>query len=461
MSTHVLLISHAYPPDSSAGTERYTARLARGLQARGWRVTVLTGRLRPGRAQYTVERSEIDGVDVLGVVQNWPYRDLPEATDDPALDRVFARLLDELAPDLVAIQTLHGLSWGFVDVAAEAGIPVVLHLHDGGIVCPAGGQRRHPDGSLCMPVEPARCGACFDTFRHREGPLERWSRAAAARLPGAVPPDTLHRAFTALPGPARAAMKRANERGAQWLGRLRSREPAVGVDPRIAERRARMQEVLGRCALAVSPSRFLAQSLEADGVPLPPWQVVPTGVDGTASPPPPAPPLRVLFLGTFVEHKGPQILADALAGLSEDEAAGIVARAVGPAPFPAWRDALQDRSRGRLRIEGPVPAAEVPALLAAHHVLVVPSLWAENAPLVVLEARAAGRIVVASDLGGLVELVEDPSLRFPAGDADALAAILRGLPERRAGLTVAPPRSIDAWAAAMIAVWTPLLRSDP
>ena len=464
---HALLIAHAYPPDSNAGVEQYTARLAAALGGCGWRATVLTARVRPGAPQNSVLREHIDGVPVLGLVQNWPYRDLPEAADDPALDRALARLVEDLRPDVIAIQTLFGLSLGFVDVAADLGVPVVLHLHDGWFVCPSGGQRRHPDGSLCLPVDPSRCGACYDRFRHREGPLERWGRQAAARMPDMLPPDALHRAFAALPSPARGALKQANERGARLLGQLRRPAEAVGVDPRIAARARRVDAVLARCALAVSPSQFQADSLTAEGLPLPDLRVVPTGVAGTRRALPPGETLRVLFLGTFVEHKGPQVLADALASLPGSVAGRIEALAVGPAPFPAWRAEVEERGAGRLRIGESVGPDAVPDLFAAHHVVVIPSLWPENAPLVALEARAAGRAVVASDLGGLKELVLEgrDGLRFPPGDSLRLASILTELTDRARledlCAAVRPPPTLGDWADGVVEAWGHALEAAP
>ena len=55
--------------------------------------------------------------------------------------------------------------------------------------------------------------------------------------------------------------------------------------------------------------------------------------------------------------------------------------------------------------------------------IVVPSIWWENAPLVIHEARAAGRPVICSGIGGMAELVEDgvDGLHVPPGDAAALA----------------------------------------
>lgn len=460
--THVALLAHSFPPDGGAGVEQYTLRLARSLVTMGLQVSVICGRVRAGEPQNAVLREQVQGLSVYGLVQNWPYRDLPEAAIDPGIDRALDHLLAELAPDLLAVQTLQGLSWGFLAVAAARGIPIVFHLHDAFASCASGGQRLHPDGSLCLPVDPARCGACFDGYRHREGPLERASRWAAARLPDAVPPDSLHRAFGALPGGVRDGLRALNERGARIAAGRHQAPTATEVDPRIGLRTALVSQALSHVTRVISPSQFLADSVRADGIELPDLVVVPTGVPGERAPllPQASGPLRLLFLGTWVQHKGPHVLADALLLLDPAEAAGIEAHAYGPAPFPAYRDDVRRRSAGRLVVAGPVPSSEVPGLIAAHDVVVVPSIWAENAPLVALEARAAGRPVLASDLGGLVEIVQEgiDGLRFPAGDAFALAGLLRRLLGEkgllsRLSASVRPPSSEQAWASAILRAW--------
>ena len=456
----------------------YTARLAAGLQRGGrWQATVVTARLRPGQPQNSIEPTTVDGVPVQGIVQNYPYRGLPEAVDDPALDRVFAGIVRQFRPDLVSVQTLAGLSAGFLDVAMAAGVPVAVHLHDGWWSCPSGGQRLHGDGSLCLPVDRSRCSSCFATYLHHEGPLERGARALAARLPERVPADTLHRAFQSLPSGGQEFLRRINERGA----RLRERHAptdggtsrAAQVDPAIAARSQRLQQVLARVDQVISPSRFLAESLAADGLHFPTLKVEATGVPlptdsmqprGTTEG-----ALRVLFLGTWVRHKGPQVLAQALATLPEDLFTDglIQAQSVGPVPFPAFQqDTLAD-SHGRLLARPAVEPSEVPALLASVDVVVIPSLWAENAPLVALEARAAGTPVIASRLGGLPELVRDgvDGRLFPPGDVQALADILEELARNRASLqTLAnglrPPRSVADFVAAIEATYCELLDAN-
>jgi len=89
---------------------------------------------------------------------------------------------------------------------------------------------------------------------------------------------------------------------------------------------------------------------------------------------------------------------------------------------------------------------DVPRLLAGATVSVVPSLWAEAFGLTVVEAMAAGVPVVASEIGGIPELV-DPDrtgVLVPPGDADALAVAVAGLldaPERRARIGRAAARA--------------------
>jgi glycosyltransferase involved in cell wall biosynthesis len=51
----------------------------------------------------------------------------------------------------------------------------------------------------------------------------------------------------------------------------------------------------------------------------------------------------------------------------------------------------------------------------------MPSVWEDVAPLVAIEQMMRGKLVIASDIGGLGEEVADAGIVFPAGDVAALA----------------------------------------
>ena len=74
--------------------------------------------------------------------------------------------------------------------------------------------------------------------------------------------------------------------------------------------------------------------------------------------------------------------------------------------------------------------------MSAIDVLVVPSTWRETGPLVLLEGLAAGRVVIASNLGGMAELVRPgrDGLLFKAGDSEDLLKGMRTLSENPAVL---------------------------
>jgi GT2 family glycosyltransferase len=108
----------------------------------------------------------------------------------------------------------------------------------------------------------------------------------------------------------------------------------------------------------------------------------------------------------------------------------------------------------------------MPAVFDDLDVLVVPSIWIENAPFIIREAFAAGVPVVTSDLGGMAEMVREgvDGLLFPAGDAAALGAILRRLADDRPlldalGARTVRPMSIEADAAWLRGIYARLAGS--
>jgi glycosyltransferase involved in cell wall biosynthesis len=132
----------------------------------------------------------------------------------------------------------------------------------------------------------------------------------------------------------------------------------------------------------------------------------------------------VLAAGRFAPQKGFDVLVEAMSLLRDRDPAPLLAIA-GEGPL-AGQLARQSRA-ARVDVRFLGPRSDVPALLAAADVAVVPSRW-EGQPLIVGEALRAGRPLVASRVGGIPALTgEDGALLVPPGDPRQLAAALRSL----------------------------------
>ena len=194
--------------------------------------------------------------------------------------------------------------------------------------------------------------------------------------------------------------------------------------------------------LALTP--FMRTQLVAEGI-------APGAIDlhpNAAPDPGPPRPARdgtVLFAGRLLEAKGvPTLLA---AWDDPDLDARLVV--VGDGPL---RDAVETVAARDDRVEyhGWVDEATMTELLADAEALVVPSVWYEGLPLVVVEALAAGTPPIVSDVAGLSDLVRPgvDGATFRTGDAVDLRATVRALladPELPAMRAAARRRYLDAY----------------
>jgi glycosyltransferase involved in cell wall biosynthesis len=127
----------------------------------------------------------------------------------------------------------------------------------------------------------------------------------------------------------------------------------------------------------------------------------------------------VLAVARLAPQKGLGTLIDAAARWRDRDPAPLLVIA-GSGPLHGGLAEQAGASGIRVRFLG--QRGDVPALLAAADVLVVPSSW-EGQPLIVQEALRAGRPLVAARAGGIPDLTgEKAALLVPPGDAAALSA---------------------------------------
>ena len=128
------------------------------------------------------------------------------------------------------------------------------------------------------------------------------------------------------------------------------------------------------------------------------------------------------YVGRFVTEKGIPILLQA-AAILRNEAREFEVRLIGDGPLRPELEALitQNGLASCVRITGYLTGARLAEALRDVRVVVMPSVWEETAGLAAMEQMMRGRLVIASKIGGLAEVVDEAGLTFPAGDAQALA----------------------------------------
>lgn len=193
----------------------------------------------------------------------------------------------------------------------------------------------------------------------------------------------------------------------------------------------RGREALGRADLVISYSKAVDRHLAANG--LRQRRVIPLFAtvaprEGTGH----ATRRRVLFAGRIVAAKGVDVLLRAAREVDGEFVICGDGRRLGEMRRLADRLGIGER----VSFPGWLDAGDLAQELADASVVTMPSLWPEPFGLVGIEAFAAGRPVVASATGGIVEWLQDGvnGLSVPPGDTGALARALTELlgdPERQ------------------------------
>ncbi len=299
-------------------------------------------------------------------------------------ERKMDALLRETRPDVAHLHNIyHQLSPSILRALARHKVPVVMTLHDYKLICPA--YTLYTNGALCE-----RCKG----HRYYNAVLQGCVKGSRAKSALCAAEAYLH----------------------AGLGSYRR-----------------------HVKFYVAPSRFIASKMLEFGIDGGLVVHVPNFI---APPPLPAkPPGRYfVYAGRLERVKGVGTLLRAIdaSALARDFELRIAGDGEDRAELEAY---ARERGLSNVRFLGHLSQAELEPVTAGARFAVVPSEWHENAPLSVLEAAARGKAVVASDLGGLPEMVihGETGLIFRAGDAVALGGCIEQLlrePERAAEMGV-------------------------
>lgn len=445
----IVLTTHQFLPYSSAGTEILTFETAKALTRRGYDVEVWTGypadKTLAEKEPFTFY--EYEGLKVHCYNHSFyhtaPNRNVMEFEfDNIAFKKHFEDYLKRSKPDIVHFFHLLRFSASAIDACLTSGVPGILTPTDFWIICPTC-QLRLSDNSLCMGPDPDSLNCCRHIAFQSSGVFGR----AVERLPGAL-----------------FRMMATQGQSSWWPDKKFS--PMFGS---LAERKDFILKKVNKLDRVLVPTRFMEKIMVQNGLDPGVIEFIPYGINmkpfekkiaktGSER-------LRVGFMGTLSEHKGAHVLIKAVKALKDMP---LIVKIYGKLDHdPGYTKKIKRMAGddGRIEFCGHFPNDKIGEVFSGIDVLVVPSIWYENTPLVIYSAFASGTPVIATNLGGMSEVVrhEENGLLFEKGDAKGLSVLIKKLVEDRSLIgrlskNVRPPKSISEYVDDLEGVYKDVLK---
>jgi glycosyltransferase involved in cell wall biosynthesis len=175
-------------------------------------------------------------------------------------------------------------------------------------------------------------------------------------------------------------------------------------------------------SVAIALTEFARTRLLQGGLPLERTVVKPNfAIDPGPRSNPPSASKRVLYVGRLSSEKGVIHLVEAW---SQANMHDLELMLIGAGP---QADEIRDRSGPSLRLAGPLTPEQVREEMLGARALIVPSIWYEGQPMVVLEALAAGLPVWRTDMGALAETAGRGGVSLGDGQVTTLADAIQPL----------------------------------
>jgi glycosyltransferase, family 1 len=409
----VVFFVHCFFPNHFYGTETYTLELAKHYQDFGHEVIVVSAIFQgEPRQDVLLKQYCFQGIPVVSIDKNHlPHSRIKETYYQADMKAVFHELMDELAPDVVHVTHLINHTATLLEVTQARGIPTYATFTDFFGFC------------LNNKLENARGGLCA-------GPLASRLNCVACHL----------KAATDAGGPGGilryAKYPKVAEAMAYGLDVIRRfpgvcKGPTDGMVEDIVHRPDILSTLYNNAyRAAVAPTHFLGDAYKKNGISTPLYYIH-FGVDIDRA----AKPVRsrehiptIGFIGQIAPHKGTDLLLSAFNRLSKGAARLLV---YGPADqdrqYMESLERLADTSL--IEFRGTFKKESMLTVMADLDLLVIPSRWYENSPLVLLNALATHTPVLVSDVAGMTEFL-NPGINgyaFERGNVDSLYQYLHKL----------------------------------
>lgn len=377
----ILKVIHGYPPTYNAGSEVYSRSICEEL-AKKHEVIVFTREQDEYRLDFDIRHDTQNEIPLI--LLNMPRE--KDGYDHPKVNSIFDHFLQQTQPDVVHIGHLNHLSTGLVQEVKKQNIPIVFTLHDFWLMCPRGQfLQRNFDGQhlyqLCKKQQNGKCATTCYNMYHSCNPNHSQE-------------DTAH--------------------WTSW----------------IARRMEATRQIADMIDVFIAPSHYLRNRFIQDfglpkdkilyldyGFPLHYLKPVPKVVNRK---------FTIGYIGTHIPAKGINLLIEAFKKLKGEACLKIWGRPSGQSTAALKR--LTADCSNPIIFEGEYMNPNIAKQVFAQvDVIVVPSIWGENSPLVIHEAQACHVPVITADFGGMKEYVQHEinGLLFEHRNVESLAKTLQ------------------------------------
>lgn len=358
----IAIVMHGFPPEYMAGSEVYSLHLALELNKKH-EVFVFHRIENPFLKEYELVKSEFQGLSKYMI--NIPY--LPHYFEgryiNPRVERIYEQFLNEIKPDIIHFGHLNYLSTNLVKISKKRGFQSIFTLHDYWLYCPRGQLINRRDESLCDDIDFESCLECLDEYLVNEN--------------------------------------NAKDRIKQRLDHIQ-------------------KNVVNYVNMFISPSKFLLNKMAELGIPKEKMVYLDYGFNYeyfSDYKKKPSEKIRFGYIGRIIPTKGVHLIIDAFNRITDENTELFIYGSSSNVPY------LESRSTNQnIHFKGYYNNWEIAKVLAEIDILIVPSIWFENSPLVIHEASLARIPVIATDLGGMAEYVRNNvnGLLFERNNVDDL-----------------------------------------
>lgn len=407
----ILQVVHTFLPKFVAGTEIYTYEIAQALRKKRNEVGIAyTDPLSYTYALNKIKYKEITCYEMQKDINS--IYSFEDSFRDKKIEDFFIDILNDYKPDLIHYQHVMFLSTNIIELAKKRKIRQVISLHDFWFQCLTH-KRITTENKLCVNPTIDTCIKCHKDLLNRNI---------------AVPPFRLHNidpfiSFLKKEGSLNALTDKIQSRIAHTVNYHFNKNI---FRKQLVDRLNAHRNVLKSVDVVIYPTKFLQTELYKWNLKGKENKISSDGIQDTyfrKFKRTRSQKIRFAFIGSIVAAKGLLVLVKAWERADTANAVLKVYGNMSDDPDYA-KKVLQIANRHmNIEIKGGFKPDQIGKVFEEIDMLIVPSTWFENAPLVIRNALLSHTPAIATNLGGMTEVINEKKsgLLFENGNSDDLA----------------------------------------